>query len=259
MQYNVFFENLIAAGFQPKISLPTRLTDHSATLIDNIFCNQIDNNESGIIINHISDHQMVYTYSTEKVYTKRVKQYVDLETNDSQSINTFLKKLHDSNIADNLNRDLNADPNKNLEQFLDIFSHLKNMYLPKRRVKLNKRKHKIQPWMTTAILKSINSRDKLYKLLMLTPRDSPDYLKVQRNFKTYKNIIRRSIMIAKRDYYNKLFNKYSKNLKMTWKAINDTLNRHKTKNKFPETFKLSNGQIISDPKEIATAFKDYFY
>ena len=45
-------------------------------------------------------------------------------------------------------------------------------------------------------------------------------------------------MIAKRDYYNKLFNKYSKNLKMTWKAINDTLNRHKTKNKFPETFKV---------------------
>ena len=128
---------------------------------------------------------MVYTYSTEKVYTKRVKQYVDLETNDSQAINTFLKKIHDSNIADNLNRDLNTDPNKNLEQFLDIFSHLKNMYLPKRRVKLNKRKHKIQPWMTTAILKSIKSRDKLYKLLMLTSRDSPDYLKVQRNLQKY--------------------------------------------------------------------------
>ena len=27
------------------------------------------------------------------------------------------------------------------------------------------------------------------------------------------------------------FNKYSKNLKMTWKAINDTHNRHKTKTK----------------------------
>ena len=36
-KYNVYFENLIAAGFQPKINLPTRLTDHSATLIDNIF------------------------------------------------------------------------------------------------------------------------------------------------------------------------------------------------------------------------------
>ena len=104
--------------------------------------------------------------------------------------------------------------------------------------------------MTTAILKSINSRDKLYKSLMLTPRESPNYLEVQRNFKTYKNIIRRCIMLAKRDYYNKLFNKDSKNLKMTWKAINDTLNRHKTKSRFPETFKQLNGKIISDPKKL---------
>ena len=93
---------------------------------------------------------------------------------------------------------------------------------------------------------------------MLTPRDSPNYLEVQRNFKTYKNIIRRSITIAKQDYYNKLFNKYSKNLKMTRKAINDTLNRHKTKSKFPKTFKLSNGKIISDSKEISTAYNDHF-
>ena len=67
---------------------------------------------------------------------------------------------------------------------------------------------------------------------MLIPGDCPDYLEVQQNFKTYKNIIiKRSIMIAKRDYYNKIFIKYSKNLKMTWKAINDTLNRHKTSEK----------------------------
>ena len=192
------------------------------------------------------------------MYTTHVRQYVELETNDAQAMNTFVNKLQDSNITDKLDQDPNTDPNENLKQFLDTFTHLKNEHLPKRRVKLNKRKHKVQPWMTTAILKSINSRDKLYKSLMLTPRDSPNYLEVQRNFKTYKNIIRRCIMLAKRDYYNKLFNKHSKNLKMTWKAINDTLNRHKTKSRFPETFKQSNGKIISDPKEIATAFNDYF-
>ena len=123
-------------------------------------------------------------------------------------MNTFLNKLQDSNITDKLDQDPNTDPNENLKQFLDTFTHLKNEHLPKRRVKLNKKKHKVQAWMTTAILKSINSRDKLYKSLMLTPRESPNYLEVQRNFKTYKNIIRRCIMLAKRDYYNKLFNKH---------------------------------------------------
>ena len=70
-----------------------------------------------------------------------MRQYVELETNDSQAMNTFLEKLHDSNIADKLNQDLNSDPNDNLRQLLDIFSHLKTVYLPKRRVRLNKRKH----------------------------------------------------------------------------------------------------------------------
>ena len=57
-------------------------------------------------------------------------------------------------------------------------------------------------------------------------------------------------MLAIRDYYNKLSNKHSNNLKMTWKTINDTLNRHKTKSRFSETFKQSNRKIISYPKKL---------
>ena len=65
-------------------------------------------------------------------------------------------------------------------------------------------------------------------------------------------------MLAKRDYYIKTFSKYSKNLRMTWNAINETLNRHKSKRRFPAEFKLANGKIISDHKVIADAFNDYF-
>ena len=75
---------------------------------------------------------------------------------------------------------------------------------------------------------------------MLTLKESPNYSEIHRCFKTYKNIIRRSIMLAKRDYYIKTFSKYSKNLRMTWNAINSkkinphcTLHRHKSKRRFP--------------------------
>ena len=53
----------------------------------------------------------------------------------------------------------------------------------------------------TGILNSINSKDKLYKRLVQTPKGSPIYADLLSNFKVYKNIIRRSIMHAKRDYY----------------------------------------------------------
>ena len=92
---------------------------------------------------------------------------------------------------------------------------------------------------------------------MLTSKESPNYSEIHRNFKTYKNIIRRSIMLAKRDYNIKTFSKYSKILRMTWNAINETLNRHKSKRRFPAEFKLANGKTISDHKVIADAFNNY--
>ena len=51
---------------------------------------------------------MIYTYSTEKVYTTRGRQYVELETNDAHAMNTVLNKLQDSNITDKLDQDLNS-------------------------------------------------------------------------------------------------------------------------------------------------------
>ena len=52
--FNDFFDNLISVGFFPKITLPTRFTEQSSTLIDNVFSNNIEEREiSGILLNHI--------------------------------------------------------------------------------------------------------------------------------------------------------------------------------------------------------------
>ena len=54
--YCTFYDNLISSGYLPRISLPTRLTDHSVTLIDNIYSTVLDDHKSGVIVNTISDH-----------------------------------------------------------------------------------------------------------------------------------------------------------------------------------------------------------
>ena len=152
----------------------------------------------------------------------------------------------------------NADPNENFNLFMQTFSTLKEKYLPKRRVIFNKRKHSKKPWLTQGLLNSINAKDKLYKRLLQTPTDSPDYQQLKTNVKTYKNIIRRAIMHAKRDYYRKTFNQFSDNIRKTWQTINDTLNRKRRSKDFPQEFILSNGKIISDHKQIANEFNDFF-
>ena len=93
---------------------------------------------------------------------------------------------------------------------------------------------------------------------MQTPADSPNYPDLSLNFKSYKNIIRRAIMHAKRSYYKTVFNSYSTNFKKSWQTINESLNRRKKKQDFPQEFKLANGNLISDPKQIADAFNDFF-
>ena len=134
----------------------------------------------------------------------------------------------------------NANPNDNFELFMNRFTTLKQQCILKKTVRYNKKVHKDNPWITNGILKSINSKDKLYKALIKTPKEYPNYAVLQTNFKTYRKIIRRSIyiMFAKRDYYRSVFNKYSANLKMTSQTINETLNRRKKKREYPQEFKL---------------------
>ena len=58
-----FFDNLISHGFLPSITLPTRVTNSTATLIDQIFLkssNRSHFSESGILKSRIYDHFVVF-------------------------------------------------------------------------------------------------------------------------------------------------------------------------------------------------------
>ena len=103
--------------------------------------------------------------------------------------------------------------------------------------------------MTRGILNSINSKNKLYKTLLQTDPNSDMYSTLQTNYKTYKSLIRRSIMLAKRKYYCTTFNLHSNNLKKTWRTINEILNRGKGKDNLPLTFKTKQGDFITKKKK----------
>ena len=125
--YNTFYNNFTAAGYLPRISLPTRVTNQSATLIDNIFSTELYNNESAIIVNNISDHQMICTYSTntDKTISTSSKKFIEIKKTDQQALDNFLNQLRNSNIVNLLNLDENADPNLNFNKFMERFMKLK--------------------------------------------------------------------------------------------------------------------------------------
>merc|ERR1711895_218510 len=58
-----FLGGLTSRGFYPLVSLPTRITDATATLIDNIFTNNVDCRiASGLVMADISDHLPIYAF-----------------------------------------------------------------------------------------------------------------------------------------------------------------------------------------------------
>jgi hypothetical protein len=117
-------------------------------------------------------------------------------------------------------------------------------HFPSKRVRFNKYKHKVQPWISTNILRSIQKRDKLYIELKKIPHDHRAYEAKKINLNTYNNILRALIRKLKREYYQNEFTKYTGNMKMTWKTIGTVMNRKNKKDTLPSHF------IIKEHKKV---------
>ena len=58
-----FSEQLFTSSFLPLITRPTRITEYTATLMDNIFTNdieQIESSKNGLIFTDLSDHFPIF-------------------------------------------------------------------------------------------------------------------------------------------------------------------------------------------------------
>jgi len=71
---------------------------------------------------------------------------------------------------------------------------------------------KQKPWLTSGILKSMKTRDNLYKKFMLA-KDPLRKQNLFRDFKTKRNLITSLVRSSKSEYYKKFFSEHCKNAK----------------------------------------------
>ena len=161
------------------------------------------------------------------------------------------------NITDSLNNNVNANPSKNYDTFLKLLQHAKDKHLPVRKIKFNKYKHKKNKWITGGILRSIKTKNKLYKELRQTDTEDVEaFESIKIRFNRFHNILRQSIKEAKRIYFVRTFERFKYDIKQTWSTINETLQRKKKKS-LPSVFS-HNGKMLRDSVEIANSFNQYF-
>ena len=181
---------------------------------------------------------MVFTYVENFSYAKKSPKYIQLERHDDQSLNNFIDELKSSNMCEQLQDHVDSNPQDNYELFHRLLQNAKEKHLPKKRVRYGKKNHKSSKWITNGILKSINTKDRMYKkLLRAKISNSESYATLKAEFKAYQSSLRSRIKEAKRLYYIKVFNIYKNDIKQTWAIIKDTL-QNKAREELPYKYYL---------------------
>ena len=57
-----------------------------------------------------------------------------------------------------MDHNISSDPNANCDILFDELSNAKQLHTNTKRVKFNKRKHTVQPWINNVLLKKINKK-----------------------------------------------------------------------------------------------------
>ena len=218
------------------ITLPTRLSG-SSSLIDNIFTDNLSVEMFAYILNnHISDHHPVVLFCNIDVPMHKHK-YITIQTKSDEAKATFRSTFKNKHVLNKLDAE-STDPNHNYEILEVALRESLNECFPTRTVRFNVKRHKKTAWITSDIIKSINHRNKLHKILRQTNSDAFCYIEKQTAFNQYRNEFKKTITHAKRLHYKTIFNNVKNDMKKTWAIISDTLNKN-SRPSIPETMTIN--------------------
>ena len=160
-----FLRHLASNGFLPLITKPTRITNTSATLIDNIFTNCLDSQHlTGILFTDISDHLPNFSITASSLHRdsneSNVNQFEFRKINE-KSINHFCENLSKLSWEDTLTT---TDTNICFSKIYSSITTTFNKSFPKSK---SKSKHhsnsNSKPWRTPGLIASFKTKNKLCK------------------------------------------------------------------------------------------------
>ena len=161
-----FLEELFHNNYTPQITLPTRITDRSATLIDNIFLNtQLHKQTSGSITTSISDHLPQFTILKKIFGTRNIIGKEQINYRDFKNFNE-IEFIYDIQSIDWSYAIQNNDANLGFEIFLHLFNKGLDKHALLKTVSQKGERVLHKHWITNGIKTSIKVRDKLYKQMI---------------------------------------------------------------------------------------------
>ena len=184
----------------PHILQPTRVADHSATIIDNIFTNATEfTTVSGNILNKLADHFSQFLVIKKLPITHKnaaCHQYDYSNFDKSKSLADFSKI--NWNDTQNIPDDVNEEFSIFLRKFLCVKNHVPLIKLRHKKISLRSK-----PWISVKIEQMMVKRDKYLRKFNGTKSLDMEYL-----YKKFRNKVVSEIRKNKNDYYSQYFTKH---------------------------------------------------
>ena len=246
--YKRFYVLLSSFGILPFILLPTRIAGNSATIVDNIFTNNINNTIlSGNIVTDFSDHfsqfisvqRLKFDFKSISIFTRDYSKFSEKSFRDDVSIQNFDNEF--TNINDQFN-----DFYFKIEGC--VSRHAPYKKLTPKEVKLNGK-----PWISNELTKMIKIKNKLF----YRKKRQPNNENVKKLYNLFRNRVNRELNKSKKDYYSKYFEDNKKNSKKVWEGIRSIINLSNSNNNPISQLKVDE-KSIDDPKEIASTLNNLF-
>ena len=186
-----YLDLMLSFNFIPNITIPTRFSNKSMTLIDHIMTrlpkSKIDSTIiAGNLICDISDH--LPNFSIININLPRTNERPLIRVFSKKNKKTFHSNIKSeiSKITNNLNLSNDLDVNDNYNFFNENLSNQLETNFPK--VRLSRKKAKDKDWITPGIKNSIKHRNYLfqYQLKNNTPENA-------KKWRTYRNKLNKVI------------------------------------------------------------------
>jgi exonuclease III len=242
-----FLETMYSFSYSPFITKPTRVTVNSATIIDNIFCNEYPKSSfQGVCFTDISDHFPIFYIDTHSAVDDKSTQIKPQRNYTKHNIELFSNKLQSLNWNEVLNCN---DSQKAYTLFHEKFRKCYDVCFP---LKCPKSVYKVRKtWLTEGLKKSIKVKNKLYVYYLKHPT-----LSNKKTYKMYRNKLHNLLRRCEKDHYDKIFNENKNNIRKSWAIIKEIINKKK-ESILSDKFLIDN-QLVDDRHVIADSFNKFY-
>jgi len=165
---NDYIDGIYSHGFLPRIIRPTRVSASSATLIDHILSNDtLSDSVSGIIMTDVADHFGVFHIIADKLrYSKSPTKLIRCFSEDNIMLFRNRLELTDFSSVTRLNCTNDA-----YNLFIRLYTDAYESSFPLKKITINRKSIKREPWMTVGLLNSSKTKSKLYIKKLKQPTD----------------------------------------------------------------------------------------